>query len=74
MAVAAPKGVQKRRLLRLTLAHYRNENCTEEEMHRWSSEEHVVAAARIHARHGVEGYALVSPLFPFPRHCCSFSC
>lgn len=56
--------VQKRRLLRLTIAHYRNENCTEEEMYRWGTEEHAVHAARIHARHGMEGYAVVGSLPP----------
>lgn len=60
MSIPASPDVQKKRLLRLTLAHYRNENCTEEEMHRWGSEEHAVAAAKIHAKHGVEGYVLVS--------------
>ncbi|KAK2601841.1 hypothetical protein QQS21_004624 [Conoideocrella luteorostrata] len=58
MSNPAPAEVQKKRLLRLSIAHYRNENCTEEEMHRWCGEEHAVHAAKIHAKYGVEGYLI----------------
>ncbi|KAI1844904.1 hypothetical protein JX266_008920 [Neoarthrinium moseri] len=50
--------VQKKRLLRLTIAHYRNENCSEKDMYEWGTKEHAVHAAAVHARHGIEGYAV----------------
>lgn len=59
--------IQKRRLLRLTLAHYRQADCSEEDLHRFVTVEHAAQAAKIHARHGVEGYAIVRPyLFLLP--------
>ncbi|KAK0725834.1 hypothetical protein B0H67DRAFT_482169 [Lasiosphaeris hirsuta] len=57
-ASLAPQEIQKKRLIRLTLAHYRNENCTEEEFYRFVTEEHAPHAAKIHARHGLDGYSL----------------
>ncbi|PNY23689.1 Uncharacterized protein TCAP_06360 [Tolypocladium capitatum] len=50
--------VQKKRLLRLTVAHYRTETCSPEEMYRWGTEVHAAHVARIHAKHGIEGYAV----------------
>lgn len=44
----------------MALAHYKNEECSEEEMHRFVTEEHAVHAAKIHQRHGMEQYAIVS--------------
>ena len=51
--------IQKRRLLRLSLAHYRQPDCSEEDLHQFVTVEHAAQAAKIHARHGVEGYAIV---------------
>ncbi len=54
-----PPEVQQKRLLRLTIAHYRRETCGEEEFHKWATGEHDLRAAKIHAKHGIEGYAMV---------------
>ncbi|KXJ85214.1 hypothetical protein Micbo1qcDRAFT_128419 [Microdochium bolleyi] len=51
--------IKKQRLLRMTLSHYKNEECSEEEMHRFATEEHAVNAAKIHIRHGMEAYGIV---------------
>lgn len=59
---SANTNVQKKRLIRLTIAHYRNENCSEEEMYNWGTGKHAVHVANIHAKHGMEGYAVVSHL------------
>lgn len=52
--------IKKQRLLRMTISHYKNEECSEEEMHRFATEEHAVNAAKIHIRHGMEAYGIVS--------------
>ncbi|KAI0002320.1 hypothetical protein F4779DRAFT_133977 [Xylariaceae sp. FL0662B] len=56
--MSATEPIQKRRLLRMTLAHYRSENCSEEEFHSFATGEHAAQAAKIHAKNGVEGYAM----------------
>jgi len=53
--------IQKRRLLRMTVSHYRQPNVSEEEFHRWVTENHAVAAAKVHAKNGIEGFSVVSP-------------
>lgn len=54
----------KQRLLRLSIAHYRSQNVSEEAFHRWAAEDHCARAAGIHARHGVEAYGMVSSMPP----------
>ncbi|KAK7711085.1 hypothetical protein SLS57_008175 [Botryosphaeria dothidea] len=49
----------KQRLLRLSIAHYRSQNVSEEAFHRWAAEDHCARAAGIHARHGVEAYGML---------------
>ncbi|KAI0184182.1 hypothetical protein EV127DRAFT_243593 [Xylaria flabelliformis] len=56
--MSTTQTIQKHRLLRMTLAHYRNENCTEEDFHEFATVEHAAQAAKIHARVGMEGYAM----------------
>ncbi|KAK1966755.1 hypothetical protein LY78DRAFT_669509 [Colletotrichum sublineola] len=51
--------IQARRLLRMTVGHYRNPEVTEEDFHRWVTEEHAARAAKIHARNGIEGFSVV---------------
>ncbi|KAK1991382.1 hypothetical protein LX36DRAFT_590616 [Colletotrichum falcatum] len=51
--------IQKRRLLRMTVGHYRNPDVNEDDFHRWVTEEHAVRAARLHARNGIEGFSVV---------------
>lgn len=42
---------QRERMLKLTLAHYRNPACTEEECHRFLTQEYIPKAVDIHRRH-----------------------
>lgn len=51
--------VQKRRLLRMTVAHYRQPNVSEEDFHRWVTEQHAPRAAKLHAKNGLEGFQIV---------------
>ncbi|KAK1979517.1 hypothetical protein LZ30DRAFT_596736 [Colletotrichum cereale] len=51
--------IQKRRLLRMTVGHYRNPEVNEEDFHRWVTEEHAARAAKLHAKNGVEGFSVV---------------
>jgi hypothetical protein len=48
------------RLLRLSIAHYKKPNISDEAFHRWATEEHCVRAAAIHAKHGVRTFDMVS--------------
>ncbi|KAJ1326015.1 EthD domain-containing protein [Microdochium nivale] len=59
MTATTTNDIKKQRLLRMTLSHYKNEECSEEAMHRFVSEEHAVNAAKIHVRHGMEAYGIV---------------
>ncbi|KAF8846561.1 hypothetical protein BDZ45DRAFT_638067 [Acephala macrosclerotiorum] len=45
------------RLLKLSLAHYRNPEATEEECHRFLTQKHIPRAVAIHERHGLETYS-----------------
>ena len=54
----------KERMLRLSIAHYRNPDCSEEECHRFVSQDHAMKAARIHKRHNVDMYGFVCVPFP----------
>lgn len=60
MTTMSPEEVQKKRLLRLTIAHYRREDCSEEEFYRWGSEVYTPQAVKFHIKYGMEGYAFVS--------------
>ena len=51
----------KERLLRLSVAHYHNENVTDQEFHKWVTENHCARVAPICQRHGVVSYGMVSP-------------
>ena len=55
----APSESQKKRLLRLTVAHYRKEDCAEEDFYRWATEVFIPQAVKIHSKHGLEGYVMV---------------
>lgn len=55
--------IQKRRLLRMTVAHYRQPNVSEEDFHHWVTEKHATQAAKLHAKNGIEGFSIVSLLF-----------
>jgi len=59
MAVSA-EPLQKSRLLRLTVSHYRPSHISEEEFRRFVTEEHAVQAAKLHAKNGIEDYSVVS--------------
>lgn len=59
MTVSA-EHLQKRRLLRLTVSHYRPSHISEEEFRRFVTEEHAVQAAKLHAKNGIEDYSVVS--------------
>lgn len=48
------------RLLRLSIAHYKKPGISDEAFHRWATEEHCIAAAAIHAKHGVRTFDMVS--------------
>ncbi|RDL31038.1 Uncharacterized protein BP5553_09827 [Venustampulla echinocandica] len=50
--------IQKKRLLRMTVAHYRQPNVTEEDFHRWVTEQHAARAAKLHAKNGIEGFSM----------------
>ncbi|KND88297.1 hypothetical protein TOPH_07100 [Tolypocladium ophioglossoides CBS 100239] len=50
--------IQKRRLLRMTVAHYRQPHVSEEDFHRWVTEEHAARAAKLHAKNGIEGFSI----------------
>lgn len=52
--------IQKRRLLRMTVAHYRQPDVSEEDFHRWVTEQHAARAAKLHAKNGIEGFQIVS--------------
>lgn len=52
--------IQKRRLLRMTVAHYRQPNVSEEDFYQWVTEQHASRAAKLHAKNGIEGFAIVS--------------
>ncbi|KAJ5525109.1 hypothetical protein N7494_011759 [Penicillium frequentans] len=45
------------RLLKLTLAYNRNLDASEEEFHRFITEEHIPKAVAIHQRHNLQGYS-----------------
>ncbi|EFY96239.1 EthD domain protein [Metarhizium robertsii] len=50
--------IQKRRLLRMTVAHYRQPNVSEEDFHHWVTEKHATQAAKLHAKNGIEGFSI----------------
>lgn len=52
--------IQKRRLLRMTVAHYRQPNVSEEDFYQWVTEQHAARAAKLHAKNGIEGFSIVS--------------
>lgn len=59
--------IQKRRILRMTIAHYRQPDVSEEDFHRWVTEQHAARAAKLHAKNGIEGFSIVSASYdPLP--------
>ncbi|KAF4271879.1 hypothetical protein KXV68_004861 [Aspergillus fumigatus] len=50
--------LQKKRLLRMTVAHYRQPNVSEEEFYQWVTEQHAARAAKLHAKNGIEGFCI----------------
>ncbi len=60
MADTMTEQVQQRRLLRMTVAHYRQPTVSEQEFHEWVTTEHAARAAKLHAKNGLEGFSIVS--------------
>ncbi|KAL8721660.1 MAG: hypothetical protein Q9225_001709 [Loekoesia sp. 1 TL-2023] len=56
--VEPAEPIQKRRLLRMTVAHYRQPHVSEEDFHRWVTEQHAARGAKLHAKNGIEGYSI----------------
>ncbi|KAI4235749.1 MAG: hypothetical protein LQ349_002952 [Xanthoria aureola] len=57
--MALPSGpIQEKRLLRMTVAHYRQPHVSEEDFHRWVTEQHATRAAKLHAKNGIEGFSM----------------
>ncbi|GAB1212629.1 hypothetical protein ATERTT37_001773 [Aspergillus terreus] len=52
------------RLLRLSLAHYRKDSCTEESCHYFGTALHAKQAATLHAKHGTLQYYQVGAISP----------
>ncbi|KAJ0414057.1 hypothetical protein BJY00DRAFT_321339 [Aspergillus carlsbadensis] len=50
--------IQKKRLLRMTVAHYRQPSVSEERFYQWVTEQHAPRAARLHAKNGIEGFSI----------------
>ncbi|KAI6080802.1 hypothetical protein F4821DRAFT_48033 [Hypoxylon rubiginosum] len=50
--------IQKKRLLRMTVAHYRQPTVSEEDFYRWVTEQHAPRAAKLHAKNGIEGFSI----------------
>lgn len=44
----------------MTVAHYRQPHVSEEDFHRWVTEQHAARAAKLHAKNGIEGFSMVS--------------
>lgn len=44
----------------MTVAHYRQPHVSEEDFHRWVTEQHATRAAKLHAKNGIEGFSMVS--------------
>lgn len=60
VAAAAAGGISiKKRLLRMSVAHYKQPHVSDEEFHRWVTQKHAVPAARLHAKNGIEGFNIV---------------
>ena len=58
--VQPSESTKTKRLLRMTVAHYRQPGVSEEDFYRWVTEQHAVRAAKLHARNGIEGFSIVS--------------
>ncbi|KAL8780317.1 MAG: hypothetical protein Q9213_006515 [Squamulea squamosa] len=56
--VQPSEPVQKRRLLRMTVAHYRQPHVSEEDFYCWVTERHAARAAELHAKNGIEGFSM----------------
>ncbi|KAL4864303.1 hypothetical protein BDV12DRAFT_15500 [Aspergillus spectabilis] len=50
--------LQKKRLLRMTVAHFRQPNVSEEDFYQWVTEQHATRAAKLHAKNGIEGFSI----------------
>ena len=59
MASATPSDVQQKRLLRMTIAHYRKDECSEEDFYSWTTDVYCPQAVKIFTKHGLEGFVLV---------------
>jgi hypothetical protein len=58
--ISMAEPLQKKRLLRMTVAHYRQPNVSEEDFYQWVTEQHAARAAKLHAKNGIEGFSIVS--------------
>lgn len=59
-SICMAEPIQKKRLLRMTVAHYRQPNVSEEDFYQWVTEQHASRAAKLHAKNGIEGFSIVS--------------
>ncbi|KAL4756943.1 EthD domain-containing protein [Aspergillus foveolatus] len=51
--------LQKKRLLCMKVAHYRQPDVNEEDFYRWVTEQHAARAAKLHAKNGIEEFPIV---------------
>jgi hypothetical protein len=56
---ASAELLSKKRLLRMTVAHYKQPHVSDEDFHRWVTQKHAVPVARLHAKNGIEGFNIV---------------
>lgn len=77
MATTVASETQEKRLLRLTVAHYRKEDCAEQDLYRWATEVYTPQAEKIFTKYGLEGFVLVrafqiiTPLSSLSARICS---
>lgn len=65
MAASPSSELQQKRLLRMTIAHYRKEDCAEEDFYRWATEVYTPQAVKILTKHGLEAFQYVRVLSSF---------
>ncbi|KAL4812556.1 hypothetical protein BDW67DRAFT_188532 [Aspergillus spinulosporus] len=59
--------LQKKRLLCMKVAHYRQPNISEEDFYRWVTEQHAARAAKLYAKNGIEEFSISNfPRFSLP--------
>ncbi|KAH8731284.1 hypothetical protein GQ44DRAFT_756020 [Phaeosphaeriaceae sp. PMI808] len=56
---ASSESIQAKRLLRMTVAHYKQPNISEEEFHEWVVQRHAIPAAKLHVKNGIEAFNII---------------